>query len=201
MALQRMGRPIGSKDSRPRKPKFSVRTPSPEIASDSLTPFTAVRNCEVRQHFYAPQRNLEVHARPTISDQVPHDSVAPRRLFSLLQPESSSAALFDDRLLIEDEREAQGASIDDKLHAWAQCGSRFTAARRPAAGAAHDFFCKPSRRSRFAIVHLCGGWRFCRPYLDTLPDAGGLSLSALLNGERWGKGGRRPTERERVPRC
>ena len=92
MALQRMGRPIGSKDSRPRKPKFSVRTPSPEIASDSLTPFTAVRNCEVRQHFYAPQRNLEVHARPTISDQVPHDSVAPRRLFSLLQPQSSSAA-------------------------------------------------------------------------------------------------------------
>ena len=122
---KKMGRPIGAKDSRPRKHKFSVGTSISEISSDWTTPFTALKHCNVRPCFVAPRQIAECHTSSIISDQAQHDSVARRRLFSFQILDSSHEAFIDDRSPIEDQQEAEEESIDDQLFAWAQCGSHW----------------------------------------------------------------------------
>jgi hypothetical protein len=120
MPEKKKGRPIGSKDSRPRKQKLSIRTSGSEISSDSPAPAI----CDARPHFYALRQNPECHENyeiSTKSEQDRHASVPHQQLVSYLHFESSDeAAVLTNGSLIEDEREAEEASIDDQLHTWAQ---------------------------------------------------------------------------------
>jgi hypothetical protein len=112
IAKRKMGRPVGSKDVRPRKQKlYAGSTPSIPIKCDATRPFWE----------YRPRSGN--HFRPTGSGQ--EDKPTQKRRFNLLLLESSDEAAFlADRSPVEHERE-QEASIDDQLHAWAHRGPQW----------------------------------------------------------------------------
>jgi hypothetical protein len=120
MAKKKMGRPIGSKDTRPRKQKLAAGT---SIFSNSSTPITPSKY-DARLRSHGARLNCESQQSATASVQL-QDSAARRLLFDflLLEP-SDEAACIGDRSLIEDAREVE-VSIDDQLHAWAHCGSQW----------------------------------------------------------------------------
>ena len=122
MTKRKMGRPIGSKDVRPRKQKLAAGT---LISSNLSNPCTAANPADARQRHYISRPNSESRDSSTYSDQVQQGSVARRRLFTYLLSGSFDQAALLDRSPVEDERQAEEASIDDQLHAWAHCGSQW----------------------------------------------------------------------------
>ena len=108
MLQKKIGRPIGSKDTKPRRQKLAAETSIPFYQSTTV--------------FAASERD----ARPSIysiGDTIPrHGSLVNEDPMQGSLDSSDEAGLLDGRSLLEDGREAGEASIDDQLHAWAQRG-------------------------------------------------------------------------------
>jgi hypothetical protein len=120
MPKKKLGRPMGSKDIRPRKQKLALKH---MYSVDSPVPFnSSKRNAEPQ--FHALRMNTEYH--DTISEQIQQETMSQQPLCGFLPLESSTKMVFlGDRPTIENERDAEVPSIDDQLHAWAQCQSRW----------------------------------------------------------------------------
>ncbi len=156
MAKMKMGRPVGSKDMRPRKQKLAAGN---FVASSS----SIALNSGAKMPFYSYRPNSIYQEKSTVSDQIQQDNVT-QQLFSSLLLESSNepdvlgdgspmleslkdeqlqAAIFGDRSPIEDEREEE-ASIDDQLHAWADRGAQWILTASLPLTADSPWACEPS---------------------------------------------------------
>ncbi len=76
--------------------------------------------------FYTTGHNTKHDESLVISEQNKQDNMQELLLFNNVHSEPhNEEALFSHHSLIEDEREAEEASIDDQLFAWAHSGSRW----------------------------------------------------------------------------
>jgi hypothetical protein len=118
MAKKKLGRPIGSKDLQPRKQKLVVET--------SISPMQfAALNSDALQPSSTLKQMSESQTGPVADpDYIPHDGVECWLPMDLLlsEPADEPAAVGDEQSLPVCERREQ-LSIDDQLHAWAQCES------------------------------------------------------------------------------
>ena len=121
MPKKKLGRPIGSKDTRPRKQKLTAGTLISFPSYNRSTSFMS----DLRTPFNTPKFMSERLEDPTDSEQTQKNSQAKRRLCSFLHLKTSNKMDFlCDRWSDENEREEQ-TTIDDQLHKWANCGSRW----------------------------------------------------------------------------
>jgi hypothetical protein len=119
MAKRTMGRPVGSKDARPRKLK---RVAGTTILHDPSTASTESK-CNAMVRVYATGPRSESH-KPTDQEQQARALQWRSFDFLLLTEASDEAVLLGDLSISEHEREEQ-ASIDDQLHAWAHRGPQW----------------------------------------------------------------------------
>ncbi len=130
MAKKKMGRPIGSKDSSPRKKKDTTQREQKledgtAVPYDPATAFPTSK-FNAMPPFHTLRQNFLHNESPDDSDQVQKDSLLRRRKLDFLPLESSDEVAFhSDQSLIKDQQEVEDASINDQLHAWAHCGSRW----------------------------------------------------------------------------
>ncbi len=120
MATRKKGRPLGSKDVRPRKQKLVART---SISGDPSTASTDLQ-CDAMVSLYAPRTTSGYRER---TDHAQQDRALQWRSFDFLlltEPSDGAVLLSDQPTTIEHERE-QEVSIDDQLHAWAHRGPQW----------------------------------------------------------------------------
>ena len=124
MAKRKMGRPVGSKDTCPRKQRLAAGT---SFFYDSPTQ-SVPSKCDSKISFDGLTRpRPEYYERQSDPDQDQQVSASRRQRcsFLLLPAESSDEQAFlRDRPRIENERQEE-ASIDDQLHAWADRGPQW----------------------------------------------------------------------------
>ena len=145
MVKRKVGRPVGSKDMRPRKQKLAGGT----CTSSVLSTASRQLKCDSMLLCDASRLESEYHERNTGPNQNQQDRTAHRRqqLFSILHLESSNeAAVLGDPSLNEDERleREEEASIDDQLHAWADRGAQWILTASLPLTADSPWACEPS---------------------------------------------------------
>ena len=139
MAKRKMGRPVGSRDVRPRKQRPVART---SISYEPSTCATPVK-CNATMPFWESRLRSELQEH---SDKAQQDRIMQwRRSDCLLLDSSDDMAFLANQSPIEHERE-QEASIDDQLHAWAHHGPQWIISAALPLHGDSPWDCKPSVR-------------------------------------------------------
>jgi hypothetical protein len=111
IAKEKMGRPLGSKDVRPRKEKHAAR---PAMSSERSTSFSTPKG-DTKSYFDATEPTSGFNASPIDSDWTQQKKKASRMLSGfLMEPSDESDFLGEEE-----------PSIDDHLHIWAHGGPQW----------------------------------------------------------------------------
>ena len=124
MLPKKMGRPIGSKDTKPRRQKHAADTSIPFYPATTILAASDSKS-DVILPFCSPGDTVKRHGSLFNADQIQKESVQLPRCACLLMESTDGTSYLDNRSLLEDEQEEKHTSIDDQLHSWAQCGSHW----------------------------------------------------------------------------